>query len=288
MRVLVTGAEGQLGTEICAAYAGADLVPVDIDRVDLRDADAMSALIANDIKPDLVINTAAAHNVPECEKDPATAFAVNATAVRTMAIACRACGARLVHISTDYVFGLGGKTPYVETDLPAPLNVYAASKLAGEHLLAAECRNYVILRTAALYGHAPCVAKGGKNFVQLMLHLAATRPEIRVVTDETTTPTYTRALAAQIRLVAERGGPGLYHATCNGECSWYDFAKAIFEETNTPANLLPATSSDFPSPVKRPDYSVLCNKRLQVQGLDIMPHWRDALREYVRAERTRS
>ncbi|HNR35587.1 MAG TPA: dTDP-4-dehydrorhamnose reductase [Candidatus Hydrogenedentes bacterium] len=284
MRVLVTGAKGQLGTEVCAAYADVELISVDIDRVDLRDTDAVHALIADETRPDLVVNTAAAHNVPECEKDPATAFAVNAAAVRAMAAACRACGARMVHISTDYVFGSGGKRPYVETDLPAPLNVYAASKLAGEFLLAAECPDHVILRTAALYGHAPCVAKGGKNFVQLMLHLAATRPEIRVVTDEITTPTYTRALAAQIRLVAEKGKPGLYHATCNGECSWYDFAKAIFEETNTSANLLPATSADFPSPVKRPNYSVLCNKRLQDQGIDIMPHWRDALRAYVRAE----
>ncbi|MCX5757232.1 MAG: dTDP-4-dehydrorhamnose reductase [Candidatus Hydrogenedentes bacterium] len=283
MRVLVTGAKGQLGTEVCAAYADVELFPVDIDRVDLRDAQAVRALIVDEVKPHLVVNTAAAHNMPECEKDPATAFAVNATAVRAMAMACQACGARLVHISSDYVFGSGATRPYVESDLPAPLNVYAASKLAGEHLLAAECRNHIILRTAALYGHAPCVAKGGKNFVQLMLHLAATRPEVRVVTDEITTPTYTRALAAQLRLVAEKGEPGLYHATCNGECSWHDFARAIFDETGTPANLLTASSKDFPSPVKRPDYSVLRNKHLQDQGLDIMPHWRDALRDYVRA-----
>jgi dTDP-4-dehydrorhamnose reductase len=285
MRVLVTGAKGQLGTEVCAAYADAELFPVDIDRVDLRDTQALRALIVDEVKPDLVVNTAAAHNVAECEKDSATAFAVNATAVRAMAMACQTCGARLVHISTDYVFGSGATRPYVESDLPAPLNVYAASKLAGEHLLAAECANHVILRTAALYGHAPCVAKGGKNFVQLMLDLAATRHEVRVVTDEITTPTYTRALAAQLRRVAEKGEPGLYHATCNGECSWHEFARAIFDETNTPANLLPASSKDFPSPVKRPDYSVLLNKHLRDQGLDIMPHWRDALRDYVCAER---
>lgn len=284
-RVLVTGAKGQLGTEVCAAFAGWEVVPVDIDRVDLRDAGAIRALILDDVKPDLVVNTAAAHNVPECEQEPATAFAVNATAVRALGMACRECGARCVHISTDYVFGFGGTRPYVESDCPAPLNVYAASKLAGEHLLAAECADHVILRTAALYGHAPCVAKGGKNFVQLMLHLAATRPEVRVVTDEITTPTYTRALAAQLRLVAEKGEPGVYHATCNGTCSWHEFARAIFDETGTSANLLPATSADFPSPVKRPDYSVLCNRHLQAQGLDIMPHWRDALRDYVRAER---
>jgi dTDP-4-dehydrorhamnose reductase len=282
MRVVVIGSGGQLGTDLCAVYAGAELTALDIDQLDVRDADACNRIL-DEAAPDLVINTAAAHNVPKCEEDPATAFAVNAAGARNLAIACNRCGARLVHISTDYVFGNGGHEPYVETDLPAPLNVYAASKLAGEHLVAAECANHQIFRGAALYGAAPCLAKGGMNFVRLMLHLAATRPEVKVVTDEITTPTYTRALAEQIRLAAEKGEPGLYHATCNGACSWYDFAQAIFEETGTKANLLPTTSAAFPSPVKRPSYSVLENKHLQDQSLDIMPHWRDGLRAYLKS-----
>jgi len=281
VKVLVIGAGGQLGTEVCSAFSDAEVHAVDIDTLDVRDGPRVHALIAQDLLPDLVINTAAAHNVPQCEREPDVAFAVNAAGARNVAVACQACAARLVHISTDYVFGNGGTQPYGETDLPAPLNVYAASKLAGEHLIAAEAGNHVIIRTAALYGPAPCLAKQGMNFVRLMLHLAGTRPEVKVVTDEVTTPTYSKALAQQIRRVAGQGEPGLYHATCQGACSWYEFAQAIFEETRTDVTLVAATSKDFPSPVKRPNYSVLRNKRLEDQGLDIMPHWRDALRAYL-------
>ena len=219
-------------------------------------------------------------NVPECEENPAQAFAVNASGVRDLARACQEAAARLVHVSTDYVFGNGAQRPYVETDLPAPLNVYGASKIAGEYLAAAECREHVLVRTSAIYGHAPCRAKGGKNFVELMLHLAATRGMVKVVTDEIVSPTFTLALARQIRMAAEKAEPGVYHATSQGECSWFDFAKAIFEETNTQVQLDEATSEDFPSPVRRPDYSVLDNKHLRDQGLDIMPDWRESLSEY--------
>jgi len=280
MRVLVLGAKGQLGTEICAVYADADLVAADIDTIDIRDKEGVRALLERTL-PDLVINTTAAHNVPRCEEEPGVAFAVNAIAVRDLAAACRVRDARLVHISTDYVFGDGTGQPYTEEDRPAPMNVYGASKLAGEHLLAAEWDNHIILRTAALYGPAPCVAKQGMNFVRLMLHLAETRDEIKVVTDEITTPTYTKALARQIRLVAEKGEPGLYHATCGGACSWYEFAEAIFAIAGKPVRLVPAKAADFASNVRRPHYSVLENKRLQEQGLDIMPHWRETLKAYL-------
>lgn len=280
MRVLIIGAKGQLGKDLCREYDGCELHAVDIDAMDVCDMDGTRSLIGG-IRPDVVINTAAAHNVGKCEEAPATAFAVNASGARNVAIACSECGARLVFISTDYVFGNGGVRPYHEGDPPGPLNVYAASKLAGEHLVAAECADHQIVRSAALYGSAPCIAKGGMNFVRLMLHLAQTRPVVKVVTDEVTTPTYTRALAAQIRVMAEKGEPGLYHVTCNGACSWYEFAKAIFEETNTKVNLEPTTAAEFPSPVKRPSYSVLENKHLHDQGLDMMPHWRDALKTYL-------
>lgn len=267
--------------EVCGAFADCDLHAVDVDRMDVRDAAAVHRVIAEETRPALVINTAAFHNVPRCEEEPGEAFAVNATGARNVAAACRACGARLVHISTDYVFGDGASQPLTEDDRPAPLSIYGASKLAGEHLIAADWDDHVIVRSAALYGPSPCLAKDGMNFVRLMLHLAATRPEVKVVTDEVTTPTYARALARQLRVVAERGAPGMYHATCNGECSWYEFARAIFDATGVTTPLLPATAADFPSPVKRPRYSVLQNRRLQEQGLDIMPHWRDALAQYL-------
>jgi dTDP-4-dehydrorhamnose reductase len=285
VKVAVIGAVGQLGTDVCRVFSDVELYRVSREgadvALDIRDADLVYKLIVEQLGPDLVINAAAANNVPRCQEEPDWAFAVNATGTKNLAVACERAGARLVHVSTDYVFGEGGTRPYVETDLPAPLNVYGASKLAGEHLLAAECEDYIIARTSAIYGVAPCRGKGGRNFVDLMLHLASTRPEVKVVTDEIISPTYTYALAKQLRLVAELGEPGLYHVTCNGECSWHEFAKAIFEETGVAVKLLETTSEDFPSPVRRPRYSVLQNKHLQDQGLDIMPKWRDGLKAYL-------
>lgn len=285
MKVLIIGAEGQLGVELCQAFSDTDLARADLDgpgiHLDLCDPAAVRRCVAQELRPALVVNAAAAHNVPFCEEHPEVAFAVNAAGARHLALACREAHARLIHVSTDYVFGNAQHRPYVETDLPAPLSVYGASKVAGEYLIAAECPEHVIVRTAALYGAAPCRAKGGRNFVQTMLHLASMDQEVRVVTDEITTPTPAAALARQIRRLAEEAEPGAYHATCQGACSWFDFARAIFDETNTAVRLSPALSADFPSPVKRPRYSVLDNKHARDQGLDIMPEWRDALREYL-------
>lgn len=285
MNVLIIGAEGQLGQDLCAVYADCTVHRADLDgdhhHLDISDPAAVNTLIADTIKPDLVINAAAAHNVPLCEQEPALAFAVNATGARNLAVACKTIGARLVHVSTDYVFGDGGTKPYVESDLPQPLSVYAASKLAGEHLIASVLDDHIIVRTAAIYGNAPCRAKGGRNFIGTMLHLAATRPEVKVVTDEITTPTWTLALARQMRLLAEKGEPGVYHTTCQGACSWFDFAQAIFEETGTEVKLTPTTSAEFQSPVRRPAYSVMENSHAKAQGLDIMPPWRDALKDYL-------
>jgi dTDP-4-dehydrorhamnose reductase len=285
MKTLIIGADGQLGTDVCEAFADVEIYRAgaggDDPRLDVTDEAAVQSLIEKELKPDIVVNTAAFHNVPKCEEDPASAYAVNATGAKYLATACQAVGARLIHVSTDYVFGYGGTVPYTEVDREAPLSTYGASKLAGEHLIAAECENHCIVRGSGLYGAAPCKAKGGKNFVQLMLHLARERGEVKVVTDEMVSPTYTVALAKQIRVIAEKAEPGLYHATCNGECSWNEFAAAIFEETGTEVKLLKATQADFPSPVKRPDYSILQNKHLQDQGLDVMPHWRDAVCEYL-------
>ena len=284
MKLLVVGATGQLGTDVCRVFDDVEVhraarknAEVELD---LADAGYVKKCVAQ-LAPDLVINTAAAHNVPACEESPDQAYAVNAIGVAALASACSDAGARLVHVSTDYVFGDGGTRPWLESDLPAPLNVYGASKLAGEHLVAANCENHTIVRSSGLYGHAPCLAKGGKNFVQLMLHLASERPEVKVVTDEILTPTSTSALAKQLRVIAERGAPGLYHATSQGSCSWNEFAAAIFAETDADVTLSPATSVDFPSPVRRPAYSVLGNGYLREQGIDVMPEWRDSLRSYL-------
>ncbi len=287
MKVLVIGSEGQLGSEVCKVFADEQLCRADLAggdvRLDIADGERVRGVIVDEQAPDLVINTAGAINVPRCEEEPEWAFRLNAVAAKNLASACRDGGARLVHISTDYVFGHGGARPYEEADSPAPLSYYGASKLAGEHLVAAHCSDYAIVRTAAIYGPAPCRAKEGMNFVKMMLHLAETRDEVRVVTDEVTTPTYTVSLAEQVKLIATQGRSGLYHATCQGQCSWYEFAKAIFDVSGVQVRLVETTTADFPSPVKRPEYSVLRNKYLQEQELDVMPHWREALEAYLAA-----
>lgn len=287
MDVLVIGARGQLGSDVCKAFDGETVHEANSDRVNIMDRDSVFKLI-EETKPDVVVNTAAFHNVPLCEEEPQNAFMGNGAACQYLGAACEEAGARIIQISTDYVFGHGGSKPYVESDATAPLSIYGATKLAGENLLAAECANHIVLRVAAIYGVNPCRAKGGLNFIDLMLKLAKERGEVKVVTDEITTPTHTAAIAAQIRVLAEKGNPGLYHGTCQGSCSWHEFAKTIFEETNTDVKLNEATSEEFASPVKRPSYSVLENKNLQDQGIDIMPPWRDALNDYLQAKGLKS
>lgn len=291
MRVLLIGATGQLGRDLVPRFADQTLglaarkdAEIALDLADSASLDEAFRRFA----PELVINTAAAHNVPACEEDPAQAYAVNATGVAALADACNEAGARLLHVSTDYVFGPlppgESPRPFKESDTTAPLNVYAASKLAGEHLLAAACADHAIVRSSGLYGAAPCLAKGGRNFVQTMLDLASERDEVRVVTDEVLTPTPTSELADQIHALAFAEARGVFHATCQGETSWHDFAAAIFEETGTQVRLLPATSEDFPSPVRRPSYSALDNERLRGAGLDRLPDWREGLRGYLESQ----
>lgn len=287
MNVLLIGALGQLGTDIARVYEEVDDVNVwkaDVDGgdvlVDITDRDSLRKVF-NSTSPNLVINTAAFHNVPQCDEEPETAFAVNAIGVRDLGRICQERGCRLVHVSTDYVFGDGHSQPLPETECPAPLSAYGASKLSGEHLAAAECEDHLIVRSAALYGRAPCRAKGGQNFVGLMLRLGRDHGEVKVSGDEATSPTWTRSLARQIRLLAEKGGPGLYHACCGGGCTWHEFAQAIFELAGMDVRLEQVRQEDFPSPVQRPSYSVLDNQRLRSEGLDIMPPWREALASFL-------
>ena len=279
-RVAVIGATGQLGGDVVAAFAGEEAIALGHEELEIGDPDAVGTTLGR-LKPDVVVNTAAFHNVPRCETEEPRAFAVNATAPRHLARACTALGARLVHVSTDYVFDGAKHAPYVEGDRPNPLNVYAASKLAGEYLVLNEGGNHQVVRSSGLYGLRPCRAKGG-NFIDTMFKLARERPEVRVVNDEVLTPTFTADLAAQIRLLALEGPPGLFHATNQGSCSWYEFARAIFELGALRTPLVATTVKEFQSPVRRPFYSVLDNAALRAAGLDRMRHWLDALRDYMR------
>jgi dTDP-4-dehydrorhamnose reductase len=216
-----------------------------------------------------------------CEKDPDAAYAVNATGSRNLAEVTRRLGAVLVHISTDYVFDGKKESPYIESDDANPLNAYGKTKLEGERLVRAINPKHFVLRTAALYGMHPCRAKGGQNFVDLMLRLARERGRVRVVNNEYTTPTSTVDLARQITVLSRTEAYGLYHVTAEGECSWYEFARQIFSISNTQVELEVASASDFPAKVPRPLYSVLENASLKSRNLNVCRPWQVGLTEYL-------
>lgn len=283
MKIVIIGADGQLGTDISKALKNSlfDTVDLTIKDLDITNLEAVQTVL-RDHKPQVVINTAAFHDVPRCEKEPDTAFRVNAIGARFLAMACNELDACLLHISTDYVFDGQKKAPYLETDQPKPLNVYANSKLAGEYFVETIAKKYFILRVSGIYGKAPCIGKGGNNFVELMLKLSKTRPEIRVVDDEILTPTSTVEIARQIVKILQANPPyGLYHCTAEGSCSWYQFAKEIFEITRPTMAFNKALPGEFKVEVNRPTYSVLENKHLKDQGINIMRHWKEGLREYL-------
>lgn len=284
MKVAVVGANGQLGTDLLDALSTAGIEAVGLGHADIEVADAASVEAAlGSHRPDAVLNTAAYHNMPRCEEDPSRAFAVNAVGALNLARASAELGARNVYFSTDYVFDGARHEPYLETDVPAPLNVYGASKLAGERLTEVYAPGSLVLRVSGLYGRVPCRDKG-ENFVSKMIGLAARLPEVRVVTDEVLTPTSTRAIAEKTVELLETGAAGLFHLTCEGSCSWHEFAREIFTRLEIATPLHEATVADFPSPVRRPTYSVLANTRLAAAGLAPMPHWREALADFLQRE----
>jgi len=278
-RVVVIGATGQLGSDCVEAFAADGVRGLGHEDLEIGDADAVRKTL-DALRPEIVVNTAAFHNVPRCETEPERAYAVNAIAPRVLAQSCTAVGARLVHVSTDYVFDGDKRAPYVETDRPNPLNVYAISKVAGEHGVLSVDGGHQVVRSSGLYGVRPCRAKGG-NFIDTMFKLAAERPEVRVVDDEVLTPTFTADLAQQIRVIAREAPPGLYHATSQGSCSWYEFARAIFALGHLATPLHPTSVKEFAAPVRRPFYSVLDNAALRAAGLDRMRDWRAALEDYM-------
>lgn len=284
MRVAVFGAEGQLGSDVCARFeSNGD----DVRRLRHVDADVTSlssvCRALSEFQPQVVVNSAAFHNVEKCQQDGAHAFAVNSSGAQNVSIAAAEMGAVVFYVSTDYVFGGSKRRPYVEEDLPDPLNVYGVSKLAGEHLVRNANPRHFILRTSAIYGVNPCRAKSGLNFVELMLKLGRERDEVKVVDSEFVSPTPAADIARQIVKLSQCDAFGLYHATAEGSCSWFEFAREIFEMAGLGACLKTATAGDFPTKVSRPAYSVLENQALKMIGLNEFQHWRDGLRSYLAA-----
>ncbi|WP_424528684.1 dTDP-4-dehydrorhamnose reductase [Sphaerisporangium viridialbum] len=277
-RLLLTGASGMLGTALSAELAGdpasPDVLPYGRDRLDLRYPDGVREIIRQE-KPDIVVNCAAWTAVDDAEAHEIDALAVNGGGVRALATACAEVGARLFHISTDYVFDGTASTPYAEDAAPRPVNAYGRSKLAGERaVLGLLPKDGYVLRSAWLYG------TGGRNFVQTMIALESARETVDVVDDQFGQPTWTADLAAQLlRLArAEDAPPGVYHGTSSGQVTWYGLAREIFTLLGAdPGRVRPVSSADFPRPALRPAYGVLGHDRWAFAGLPPIRHWRDAL-----------
>lgn len=282
MKVAIIGANGQLGADVVCAFAGNGnpVTALNHDQIEVSSADSVFETL-RELTPEFVVNTAAMHHVEQCERESAKAFAVNAIGARNLAIATKEIGATLVHVSTDYVFDGAKKSPYSEHDRPQPLSVYGNSKLSGEYFVRSINEKHFVLRTGAIYGKNPCRAKGGLNFVELMLKLARERGGMRVVDSEIITPTPTADIAKQIVILSRSDAYGLYHATSEGSCSWYEFAQEVFALTNITTNLEVARPGEFPAKVPRPSYSVLENCGLKKKQLNVFQPWQNGLRDYI-------
>ncbi|MDI6704484.1 MAG: dTDP-4-dehydrorhamnose reductase [bacterium] len=273
MKIMIIGANGQLGTDLAKVFKDEELILLTHQDIEITSLSKVMKVVKN-YSPEVIINTAAYHNLSQCEENPEMAFEVNALGVRKLAKVCDAESIELVHISTDYVFDGNKKVPYVESDCPNPLNTYGISKLAGE-FFAKWVKNHYIVRVAGLFGTTGCRAKGGMNFVETMLKLTKTREEIEVTSNVFCSPTYTVDAAMKIKeLITGNFEPGIYHVTNRGECSWYEFAKEIFDQAGLSIKVLPKEEI---STIRRPEYSVLASEKIQ-QPRD----WKEALGDYLK------
>lgn len=295
MKVLITGANGQLGRELTKQYLEkknielilTDIGDFNIDKynsqgdnviykvcLDITNEKNVNEII-NEHKPDIVINCAAHTAVDKCETDEENAYKINALGPKYLAKATNAIGSQIVQVSTDYVFDGEGNIPLIETDKVNPQTVYGSTKLKGEILVKENNPNHYVVRTAWLYGD-------GNNFVRTMIKLSETNKVLKVVNDQKGTPTSTADLARVIIKLIENEAYGLYHCTCKGQCTWYEFAKEIFNIKRIDTEVIPCTTNEFPRPAKRPRYSVLRNYELENGIGDITRDWKESLKEYLR------
>ena len=274
--VLVTGSNGQLAScikDLAKQYEGLNFIYTDYQELDICDLNQVNTFFKSNKKIDYCINCAAYTAVDKAESDVEKAFEINANGAKNLAIACREFDAVLIQVSTDFVFNGEKNEPYTETDVAKPISVYGASKLQGEIEIKQILETYFILRTSWLY------SEHGANFMKTMLKLAETRDEISVVSDQIGTPTYAGDLADVILKIirSKTKNFGLYHYSNEGVASWYDFAKAIFEASHSQIKLNPIKTAEYPTPAKRPFYSVLNKSRIKKNLKVETPYWRDSL-----------
>lgn len=280
MKVLLTGGKGMLGRTLCAELTDFEVIPTDLPDADITNEAGFDALLKR-IKPDVVIHCAAMTAVDKCETETELAYKLNAYGTANVASACHRNGIRLIAISTDYVFEGNSDRPYNEFDTPDGGNtVYGKSKFAGEEAVRRHCPDHVICRISWLYG------AGGPSFVHAMIKLAdGTRPELKVVADQIGNPTSALAVARQLRNILNRKElVGTFHLTCEGEATWADFAAEIFRQKGIAQKIVPCTTGEFPRPAPRPANSRLDKMMLRLAGLPPMPHWKEALSEFLAAE----
>jgi dTDP-4-dehydrorhamnose reductase len=283
MKVLMLGANGQLGSDLRKLYhqrhPAFELLPFTRNDLDISHLSGIApTLEANEF--DVLVNCAGYHKTDEVETNATLAFTINAHAVRIMAEVCHKKRAKLIHISTDYVFNGKAVRPYIESDCPRPINVYGASKAMGEMLALMTYDQTYILRVASLFGIAGASGKGG-GFVETMLRIAKEKEEVRVVNDIVMSPTATADIVDGIvTLIEKQPEPGIYHAVNSGQATWYEFAREIIKRAGIKAAVIPLTSSEFPTVARRPAYSVLDNSKLSSIVGEI-PHWTDALDRYL-------
>ena len=285
-KILVTGCNGQLGRAIRKEYAGSDVEFVNTDvtegegvnALDITDVDAVLKMV-EETKPEVIINCAAHTNVDACETQWDLAYKINAIGPRNLSIAASKAGAKMIHVSTDYVFEGNGTRPYTEFDEPNPVSAYGKTKLEGENFVKAFADKYFILRTAWLYGE-------GKNFVKTMLRLAETHDEVSVVSDQLGSPTSAVELAKMIHYLEPTENYGVFHATCEGDTNWAEFAEAIFKRAGKNTKVNHVTSEQYakmnPASANRPAYSILDNYMLRLTSDFRMADWQDALDVYMK------
>lgn len=286
MKVLVLGPNGQLGSDFIRAASAFGIEVHGIGRADLDVSDpaALESRLSG-LSFDVLVNCTSYHRTDEAESNASLAFAVNAHAVQRMARVCRTRRARFAHVSTDFVYGgnRGRSRPYVEGDEPRPINVYGASKAMGELLAAAECEDILVIRVASLFGVAGASGKGG-NFVETMLRLAKSQPELKVVADQTMSPTATADVAnAMVGLLQKRAPTGIYHVVNSGQATWHEFTCEIMRQTKNSVPVMAISSEKLNQAAKRPHYSVLNNAKAAAV-VQPLPHWSEALAVYLRSK----
>ncbi|MBU1355989.1 MAG: dTDP-4-dehydrorhamnose reductase [Candidatus Edwardsbacteria bacterium] len=275
MKILVTGAKGMLGTDLCLELAGDHQVTgIDIQDIDITSEEAIKKIIG--YHPEFIIHCAAMTNVDGCEKDPDTAYAVNGLGTKNVVLACRQLDIPVLYISTDFVFDGAKGEPYCEWDQPNPLGHYGRSKLEGENHVRELLKKFYIVRTSWLYG------KQGRNFVSTILAKARETGTIKVVNDQVGSPTYARDLCRAIARLISSNKYGTYHLSNSGACSWFDFAKRAVELSGTKAEVLSISSSDYPTPTKRPAFSVLRNFCWERTFGETLRPWEEGLKDYLK------